>query len=485
MELIMLGISVLAVGTSFWIGNKKRKIFLVLLLPMLTAHILIQGMRWQMTFVYFYILFELLGFVRSLGKRKKKKERQISRILWILAFVITGVFIYIFSYQKMDPLNGKYEVGTFAMDLVDAERIELYGDTVGEDRKIRVQLWYPTDDTEGFDKAKWLYDGVEVAKGLPAFVGFPGFVLSYTARFDSNSYKYAMLSEKQDSYPLVVISHGWTGFRNLHTDIAELLASNGYIVASVDHTYGSLATVFNDGTVAKLDLNALPNENTVDNFEEYSNNLVSTYGSDVEVTIDILEMLNEGRSSLEEYVKESDIENLEESEIFETMFRNRINCERIGVAGHSTGGGGVVKLAMTDERIDAVFGFDPWVEPIEESLLEKGLSTPSFFLSSEQWEGGSNSDALKIIADQESTVTQMYQLNGTNHQDFSMMYMFEPMIKMIGFSGELDSLRSREIQQDYFLEFFNYYLLEEKKGWDELANKYEEIIPTDLTYHLY
>jgi len=488
MELIIIVICILAVGSSFWMGNSKRKLWLVLILPLLTAHIIIQGMRWQMSLVYIYIVVELIGLIlksKSNSNKENKKEVKYPRILWLIAFIITGILVFVFPYNKMDSLSGPYEVGTFSMDLIDEDRIELYGDTVGEDRKIRVQLWYPTDDTKGLKKAKWLYDGVDVAKGLPSFVGFPGAILSYTARIDSNSYQYAILSEEQESYPLVVISHGWTGFRNLHTDLAELLASNGYIVACIDHTYGSLATVFNDGTLAELDRNALPDENTVDNFSDYSRNLVTTYGEDVRLTIDMLEMLDEGKISLEGYISEIDAEKIEEQEFFETMFATHINCELIGVAGHSTGGGGAVRLAMTDERVDAVFGFDPWIEPIEESLLKKGLSKPSLFISSEQWEGGSNSIALKTVADQEETITQMYQLNGTYHQDFSMMYMFEPVNKIIGFSGEIDSVRSREIQQDYFLQFFNCYLLGEKNTLNELDEKYEEIIPTDLTNHPY
>src|SRR6202030_68991 len=49
--------------------------------------------------------------------------------------------------------------------------------------------------------------------------------------------------------PLVVLSPGFTNSRSTLTALAEDLASHGYVVAGIDHTYESFATAFPDGRV--------------------------------------------------------------------------------------------------------------------------------------------------------------------------------------------------------------------------------------------
>ena len=54
---------------------------------------------------------------------------------------------------------------------------------------------------------------------------------------------------RQRSLPLVVLSPGFTSPRSTLTALAEDLASHGYVVAGIEHTYESFATAFPDGRV--------------------------------------------------------------------------------------------------------------------------------------------------------------------------------------------------------------------------------------------
>ncbi len=47
----------------------------------------------------------------------------------------------------------------------------------------------------------------------------------------------------------MVLSPGFTNSRSTLTALAEDLASHGYVVAGIDHTYESFATAFPDGRV--------------------------------------------------------------------------------------------------------------------------------------------------------------------------------------------------------------------------------------------
>jgi predicted dienelactone hydrolase len=53
----------------------------------------------------------------------------------------------------------------------------------------------------------------------------------------------------QRSHPLVVLSPGFTNSRSALTALAEDIASYGYVVAGIDHTYESYGTAFPDGRV--------------------------------------------------------------------------------------------------------------------------------------------------------------------------------------------------------------------------------------------
>lgn len=424
-------------------------------------HLVERGLRWQMMGAYLLILVLLIDLISS---KKDKKYSLGSNLAWVFVVLVTLLLVLVFPYNKMPDYTGGQVVGTISFDLVDLDRMEIYGERKGQNRKIRVQLWYPAEESEGLAKAKWLNDGTAVAESIPDFVGLPSFLLRYAARIDSNSYLHASIEKTKAMYPVVVISHGWMGFRNLHSDLAEALVGQGYVVVAIEHTYGSLATVFDTGQVVNVDPGALPPEESVEDFFSYSNRLVTTYAEDARFVLDTLERLNAGK--------------LEGKKMF-SLFEDRLDLEHIGIVGHSTGGGGATKLTMTDPRIKALVGYDPWVEPIKADQLKQGISKPSLFINSQQWKDGPNQTVLKTINQVETTVTRMYRLNGTSHQDFSMMYMFEPVTRLLGFAGELESERSIQIQQEMTIGFLNHHL----KGQPaprQGDQTYEEVVPLFL-----
>ena len=50
-------------------------------------------------------------------------------------------------------------------------------------------------------------------------------------------------------FPVLLFNPAWTGRRTQNTFLAEELASHGYIVAGIDHTYNSGPVAFPDGRV--------------------------------------------------------------------------------------------------------------------------------------------------------------------------------------------------------------------------------------------
>ncbi len=150
-----------------------------------------------------------------------------------------------------------------SVELTFPDRLEPYGpqpDTTP--RRIMVQVWYPAEADDGAEPGPWTDDFDVIGPAMSRRLGFPGFFLSHTRYSRSHSFEDA--PPLSGLFPLVIYSHGWTGFRGIAVNQAESLASHGYIVVAADHTYGAVITRFRDGTIAGFDPVALPDEATVE-----------------------------------------------------------------------------------------------------------------------------------------------------------------------------------------------------------------------------
>jgi hypothetical protein len=173
------------------------------------------------------------------------------------------------------------------------------------------------------------------------------------------------------------------------------LASAGYVAVGIDHTYGAMVTVFPDGRVALNNPEALPEGQ---GYEQASQILEATYAADIVFVMDELERLNASDS----------------------LLANRLDLERIGVFGHSTGGGAVVIACAQDSRCKAGLGMDAWLEPVPEEMIATSLPQPFLFMNSEPWASGGNRPLLdELLAGLQPTGYRL-TIRGTRHYDFTL-----------------------------------------------------------------
>jgi dienelactone hydrolase len=431
---------------------ERSKWISLLIIACAIVLILLGKTTWQYYPLYllgiFWLVLIIVNYFNKIEVTSTLSKWTIS--IGIVLLVITILAAIILPTMKLPKPSGDYEIGTRTFEVEDKTRKEIYTEDPSDNRKIKYQVWYPTEDIKNSTKAKWISGGKEVTRGIASSMSLPGFVLDHTATIESNSYLNAPISDALDNYPVVVISHGWQGFRELHTDYAEELASNGFIVVSIDHTYGSLGVKFDDGEVALLNKELLPSDSKPSIFDPAAALLVSTYGEDVRTVLNDLENTNTTHQDL----------------------KGKLDLDSVGLLGHSTGGGGDVYLALEDTRIKAFMGLDAWVKPVDPQKLQQGLPIPSLFLRSEQWSIGPNNDALAILFEESDNI-ELIQMNQTNHVDFAMTYMYSPLSKYVGFTGELGGRKSSDIQRDFILAFFDQTL----KNNDSINNDYlKEIV---------
>ncbi|MEJ6401455.1 alpha/beta hydrolase family protein [Yoonia sp. 2307UL14-13] len=118
---------------------------------------------------------------------------------------------------------GDHKIGVQTMTFTNPDQIDVVntgadGEIARYDRALTVEIWYPaTDDTApGGTYTTFLRDGETEA------------TLTGQAARDANP-------DTSETYPLVIISHGYPGNRHLMSPLGENLASKGYVVASIDH----------------------------------------------------------------------------------------------------------------------------------------------------------------------------------------------------------------------------------------------------------
>ncbi|MGI5290404.1 alpha/beta hydrolase family protein [Nonomuraea polychroma] len=144
--------------------------------------------------------------------------------------------------------TGPHRVGTTSLHLTDTSRRDPWVPSA-KTRELMVSLWYPTAARDG-RRAPYVTpkESELLLKGVakPELEKIPPTALSRTR---TNAFADAEPAGRRRSLPLVVMSPGFTWLRTSMTGLAEDLASRGYVVASIDHTYENFATTFPDGRV--------------------------------------------------------------------------------------------------------------------------------------------------------------------------------------------------------------------------------------------
>jgi dienelactone hydrolase len=139
--------------------------------------------------------------------------------------------------EALPAPSGRYPVGRTSYDWVDAQRAEIYSPDPQDRRELVVWVWYPA--APGADAASVAY--------LPDPWAPTGQFLGLDATgLQSHAVADAAMATDQANLPVLVMSP--SGFPPLLlAAIGEELASHGYVVVGVNHTYETAVTVFADG----------------------------------------------------------------------------------------------------------------------------------------------------------------------------------------------------------------------------------------------
>ncbi len=329
----------------------------------------------------------------------------------MLIIAMATIPAIVFPQYKNPSTTGEYKVDTVSYTFIDTDRIETFTDT-GENRKLIVECWYP--------------------------------------------------KEAEGKYPFIFFSHGAFGVKMSNASTFMELASNGYVVCSIDHPYHAAGTMDTDGNLT-IGSNEFMQEVIDANSDIYTekeqfeltNKWMNLRTDDINFVIDIL---------------------LKNTENSTAEFYQLIDRNKIGLIGHSLGGSASVQIGREREDIEAVINLDGTMlgeyspnANLEPVLNDVPYTLPLLNFYSEYVINELKADPEYIYPNKFiSSISPMafeVSIQGTNHMSYTDLPLFSPLLakQLSGISGgstkaNVDPYYCIETMNKLILEFFNYYL---------------------------
>jgi hypothetical protein len=312
-----------------------------------------------------------------------------------------------------------FEVGTVSYELADTERAELATPDPDDRREVVVRAWYPAESAPELPSGGYFSNPREALLNA-AFSGLP------EGAFDALSTRSrvgADLARSAGAWPVLIFSPGMSTPTAFYTRQLEELASRGYVVFALSHSYATGVVVFSDGRVAP----ELP-EKPDPAIRDVS---IGTWSDDQRFVVDRIEALAEPGSG--------------------DRFSGRLDLERLGVFGHSRGGAAATQSCLDDPRFMACADLDGSVGGgVEEHVLAR----PFLLMRSEIEES-----TLAPFFDIQSAGAHRVLIQGAGHNSFSDLPLvvgevpgLEPSQLLL---GTIEPQRGFEIITEYVAAFFD------------------------------
>lgn len=320
--------------------------------------------------------------------------------------------------------TGDRPVGVTSLYLKDTSRPDPWVPTVNY-RELMVSVFYPATSANG--PTKQYMTPLESERNLER-QNIPGLPLDIMSTVRTNAVVDARPAGRRHSLPLVVLSPGWTQPRATLTTWAEDLASHGYVVVAIDHTYENRATTFPDGHVTGCAACE------VDDQPGFWEKFAQTRSADTSFVLDQLT----GRHP---------------------KWRGSalIDPSRIGMTGHSAGGAVTTQAMLADSRIRAGADIDGSVHvPIPDS----GLSRPFMFMGSTDFYTPGERGPYD---DWETDWTHLtgwkrwIMVAGTVHQSYTDLGVLADQLG-VDLGDSIDAYRALDITRAYIRAFFDQHL---------------------------
>lgn len=452
-------------------------------LVLVILSVVFEGQRAVMWPAYLVVTVALL---RGLGGPAAPRAgagvvRMAGRVVGVLLVLVATVGLpMVWPVIRLPKPTGPHPIGTAWLVVRDSTRHERFSTKPAAMREFPVKIWYPaTADAKG-PLAPYAEPEETNALGM-----IPPILTAQTRLARTHSMLGVPVAP--GSWPVVIFSHGYTGYAAQNTPQMEELASRGYVVASIAHTGEASWTPFPGGRGVPLDTaimnmmkgmaaqarkaggdpkkaqdSAMALLAVADpvarkaNFraflqqspEPLRSQSVMQWALDTKALLDVLGNLQAGSA--------------------ESPFRGKLDLQHVGVFGMSYGGATAGEFCRLDHRCRAAINIDGGQYG---GLVDDSLRVPLLIIGSEQ------AIAVHVpVLDLVRAPAYLLKVPATNHVGLTDMSLQGPLFAWIGMTGRLDPARRESIMTDYVVGFFEKYLMgRSPELFDGLAARYPEV----------
>ena len=402
---------------------------------------LADGLMWQMLAAIYILPAMFITY-------KYKAVNRFTGTILGAWFLISAFIPWAVPVFTMPAPEGDFSIGSETFHWVDSSRLEWFTDENDNDvREIMVQAWYPSENSDSIGPNSYMDFMNLRSKTLASAGKIPAFLPSHLNMISTNTRNDVACSNKLEKYPVLIFSHGITGSRHLHQILFEHLASKGYIVFALDHSFDANLTIFPDGKIADYRSEITGHPDSVLIREKQ----INTRAFDVGFIIDQIREIEAG--------------------MIDSKLSGRLDLDRVALGGHSYGGATAILASHNHEIIKACVVLDGWISPIPDKVISEGINVPFLFMGRPNWDDSDypgNYERLADLITHSSNEKYDLRINQTLHLDYTDIPLMSPLVKHVMDVGDLKPSTTLSLINDLVLGFLEVHLLErDYKGFQQ------------------
>ncbi|XP_075717077.1 platelet-activating factor acetylhydrolase isoform X2 [Rhinoderma darwinii] len=356
-----------------------------------------------------------------------------------------------------------------------------------------LRLYYPCVNSEEYEEAVWIprreyYLGLADTLKLNRTV--VDFILSYYFGSVKCPAKLNAPFKPGERYPFVIFSHGLGAFRTLYSAFCIGLASQGFVVAAVEHRDESASATFylrerspadncgKDEERDTLEEVWLYNKSPKPGADEFPLRYeqIQKRADECLRALELMLNVNAGKP----------VTNALPSKFDWLRLKDSIDVQKVAVVGHSFGAATAIKALGRDSRFRCAVALDAWMFPLREEMFST-IHQPVIFINSEKFQWVDNVLVMKKM-DSSRVERKMITIKGSVHQsfpDFTFLtgYLIGKIFKL---KGEIDPYVGMDIIVNVTLAFLQRHLglQNDFNRWDPLIDGEGEFVIPGTNLHL-
>ncbi|MEV0431535.1 hypothetical protein [Micromonospora sp. NPDC050495] len=423
-----------------------------LALLVMAAQLLVEGQRWQMVPAYaLSAIFFVAWLVRTVAPARAARRGRIGRLgailgvgLGVLGLMVSTAVPLLVPVFSLPRPTGPYDVGTVTYHWIDPDRGEIFTADPNDRRELMVQVWYPAKANSPGKRAPYVSDS-EALVPLARLMKLPSFTFSHLEHVTTNAILSAPMADGAPTFPVLLFSHGRSGFRQHNTRQVEELASHGYIIATIDHPYAAAGVVFPDGRLVTIDNRLLPpwpRKVAAGADPAFQAGILPYLAQDALFTLNQLGAVNKADP--------------------QGILTGRLDLDRAAMFGASMGGLVTAEACRLEPRLRACLVLDVFFPA---DVVRSGLRQPTMWISRDaetmRLEGWDPEEVDLTQATAQAVYEKLpadgylVRIPGMFHANISDAALYSPLFSSIGVTGPIDGRRAQEIIAEYSLAFFD------------------------------